>query len=188
MYYCITSSLDFDLAITSRGGWRLRGRAARKNIVPCSLHKCVQSLAEEGFRQAGMATHSYSRRFSHPVLIFYSNELNGDAVVTMPFVTVHGKRLHYADTKANAGADAHTIVFVHGLGSTQNYFFPMLPALARYRCLTLDTYGAGRSRFDGQEHSIESMGGDVLALLDGLKVGRAVVVGHPMGGMLPTHL
>ena len=106
----------------------------------------------------------------------------------MPFVTVHGKRLHYADTKADAGADAHTMVFVHGLGSTQNYFFPMLPALARYRCITLDTYGAGRSRFDGQEHSIESIGGDVLAVLDGLKVGRAVVVGYSMGSMLPTHL
>jgi pimeloyl-ACP methyl ester carboxylesterase len=113
----------------------------------------------------------------------------------MPFISVHGKKLHYADTKPDApsaaAAAAHTIVFVHGLGSTQNYFFPILPHLAacEYRCITFDNYGAGRSGFDRrEEHSIESIGRDVVGLLDALHVARAVVVGYSMGGMLPTSL
>jgi pimeloyl-ACP methyl ester carboxylesterase len=107
----------------------------------------------------------------------------------MPFISVHGKKLHYADTKpdapsAAAAAAAHTIVFVHGLGSTQNYL-----AACEYRCITFDNYGAGRSGFDRrEEHSIESIGRDVVGLLDALHVARAVVVGYSMGGMLPTSL
>jgi pimeloyl-ACP methyl ester carboxylesterase len=106
----------------------------------------------------------------------------------MPFITVNGKRLHYADTKPEAPDATYTIIFVHGLGSTQNYFFPILPNLTDYRCITFDNYGAGRSKFDSQSHSIETIGQDVLGILDHLKVSKAVVVGYSMGGMLPTYL
>jgi pimeloyl-ACP methyl ester carboxylesterase len=106
----------------------------------------------------------------------------------MPFIIVNGKRLHYADTKPEAPDATYTIIFVHGLGSTQNYFFPILPHLTDYRCITFDNYGAGRSKFDSQSHSIETIGQDVLGILDHLKVPKAVVVGYSMGGMLPTYL
>lgn len=108
----------------------------------------------------------------------------------MPFLTVHGKKLHYTDTApTTADAEPRTIVFVHGLGSTQNYFVPILPYLDAYRCITFDNYGAGRSAFDGQhDHSVASIAADVLGLLDALHVGGAVVVGYSMGGMLPTYL
>jgi pimeloyl-ACP methyl ester carboxylesterase len=106
----------------------------------------------------------------------------------MPFITVNGKRLNYADTKPEAPDAIYTIIFVHGLGSTQNYFFPILPHLTDYRCITFDNYGAGRSKYDGQPHSIETIGQDVLGILDHLKVSKAVVVGYSMGGMLPTYL
>jgi pimeloyl-ACP methyl ester carboxylesterase len=106
----------------------------------------------------------------------------------MPFITVNGKRLNYADTKPEAPDATYTIIFVHGLGSTQNYFFPILPHLTDYRCITFDNYGAGRSKYDGQPHSIETIGQDVLGILDHLKVPKAVVVGYSMGGMLPTYL
>jgi pimeloyl-ACP methyl ester carboxylesterase len=107
----------------------------------------------------------------------------------MPFITVNGKRLNYADTKPETpDATTYTIIFVHGLGSTQNYFFPILPHLVDYRCITFDNYGAGRSKYDGQPHSIETIGRDVLGILDHLKVSKAVVVGYSMGGMLPTYL
>jgi pimeloyl-ACP methyl ester carboxylesterase len=108
----------------------------------------------------------------------------------MPFITVNGKTLNYADTKPESRASP-AIILVHGLGSTQNYFFPILPYLATYRCITFDNYGAGRSKYDAHvfaEHSIESIGRDVMAILDGLNVDKAVVVGYSMGGMLPTYL
>jgi pimeloyl-ACP methyl ester carboxylesterase len=119
----------------------------------------------------------------------------------MPFITVNGKRLHYSDTKPSDSGDSSTtttttttttIIFVHGLGSTQNYFFPILPYLADYRCITFDNYGAGRSKYDPDvfaDHSVESIGLDVLAILDRLAiVQKVVVVGYSMGGMLPTYL
>ena len=108
----------------------------------------------------------------------------------MPFATVNGKKLNYADTQSaeSVGANQKTIVFVHGLGSTQNYYFPILPYLKDYRCIAMDTYGAGRSKFDGKEHSIETIAKDVIGLLDLLKVDKAVVAGYSMGGMIPTQL
>ena len=96
----------------------------------------------------------------------------------MPFLKVNNKSLHYTDTKP-AGPDTRaTIVFVHGLGSTQNYFGPILGHLTDggYRCVAFDNYGAGRSTMleggegQGEEHSIESMGRDVLGVMDGLEV------------------
>jgi pimeloyl-ACP methyl ester carboxylesterase len=108
----------------------------------------------------------------------------------MPFITVNGKTLNYADTKPES-PESPTIIFVHGLGSTQNYFFPILPYLAAYRCITFDNYGAGRSKYAAHvvaEHSIASIGQDVIEVLDGLKVSKAIVVGYSMGGMLPTYL
>jgi len=108
----------------------------------------------------------------------------------MPFMTVNGRKLNYADTHPSEekGSTKKTIIFVHGLGSSQNYYFPILPYLTDYRCITLDTYGAGRSKFDGQKHSIETIAKDVLGVLDTLKVDKAIIVGYSMGGMIPTQL
>jgi pimeloyl-ACP methyl ester carboxylesterase len=116
----------------------------------------------------------------------------------MPFFTINSKRLHYTDSKPDgdapitASSTGKTLVFIHGLGSTQNYFFPIIPTLtaAGYRCVTFDNYGAGRSKLDfqQQEHSLETIGQDVLALMDALEVPKAVLVGYSMGGMVPTRV
>ena len=80
---------------------------------------------------------------------------------------------------------------MHGLGSTQNYYGPILPFLSQFRCITFDNYGAGRSKYLSNLHpdtSIERIGQDVLGLMDFLNVQRAIVVGYSMGGMVPTSL
>ncbi|EXJ61746.1 hypothetical protein A1O7_02176 [Cladophialophora yegresii CBS 114405] len=109
----------------------------------------------------------------------------------MPFATVNDHSLHYTDIAplSSSQPSPRTLIFVHGLGSTQNYYFPIFPYLTSYRCIIFDNYGAGRSNFKaGTETSIESVGKDVLALLDHLKVDKAIVVGYSMGGMVPTQL
>ncbi|KEF56928.1 uncharacterized protein A1O9_07118 [Exophiala aquamarina CBS 119918] len=116
----------------------------------------------------------------------------------MPFAEINGHSLHYTDMAPSPSSSSSspdptaptTIVFVHGLGSTQNYYFPIItPYLSSFRCIVFDNYGAGRSKYDdGHETSIPLIGKDVLGLLDYLKVSRAVVVGYSMGGMLPTYL
>ncbi|KAF3386983.1 3-oxoadipate enol-lactonase 2 [Penicillium rolfsii] len=108
----------------------------------------------------------------------------------MPYVQVGSHRLHYSDTCA-AGAPTPsglTIIFVHGLGSSQNYYFPVLPHLKEHRCITLDTYGAARSLYTHQPVSIPIIADDVIGVLDALKVDKAVVVGHSMGGSVVIEL
>ncbi|KAK5069556.1 hypothetical protein LTR64_008237 [Lithohypha guttulata] len=108
----------------------------------------------------------------------------------MPFARIDGIEIHYTDTPpSSSNATSLTIVFVHGLGSTQNYYGPILPYLTRYRCVTFDNYGAGRSRYYSELHpdtSIEAIAGNVLGLMDHLAIDKAVVVGYSMGGMVPT--
>ncbi|OAP64400.1 hypothetical protein AYL99_00372 [Fonsecaea erecta] len=111
----------------------------------------------------------------------------------MPFATINGHSLHYTDiapaSSSSQSPSTHTLIFVHGLGSTQNYYFPVFPFLTSYRCIIFDNYGAGRSDFQaGTETSIPSMASDVLGLLSHLGVEKAVVLGYSMGGMVPTYL
>ncbi|EHY60450.1 hypothetical protein HRR83_000211 [Exophiala dermatitidis] len=113
----------------------------------------------------------------------------------MPFVTINNHTLHYTDISPSAESSATpesslTLVFSHGLGSTQNYFYPILPYLTHYRCIVFDNYGAGRSKLNegDAESSIPSIAKDVLGLLDHLNVRQAVVVGYSMGAIVPTYL
>ncbi|RAL07503.1 alpha/beta fold hydrolase [Aspergillus homomorphus CBS 101889] len=107
----------------------------------------------------------------------------------MPTVTVHNHEIHYADSHPDgAPTNGLTFIFIHGLGSSQNYYFPILPFLSNHRCITLDTYGSARSTYTGQSVSIESIAADVVGVLDALHVPQAVVVGHSMGGLVVTLL
>ncbi|KAH8692882.1 putative alpha/beta hydrolase [Talaromyces proteolyticus] len=108
----------------------------------------------------------------------------------MPYIDVNQKRLNYADSHpAGAPPGGLTCVFIHGLGSSQNYYFPILPHLtSTHRCITIDTYGCGRSRFTGLLQDIGSIADDVVKVMDGLKIQKAVIVGHSMGGTTALHL
>ncbi|KAJ5590496.1 Alpha/beta hydrolase fold-1 [Penicillium hetheringtonii] len=108
----------------------------------------------------------------------------------MPFVQANTHRLNYADSHPDgAPANGHTFIFIHGLGSSQNYYYPVIPNLTeKHRCITLDTYGAARSPYTGDRVSIPGIADDVISVLDALKVSKAIVVGHSMGGLVVTEL
>ena len=108
----------------------------------------------------------------------------------MPFVQANSHRLNYADSHPDgAPANGHTIIFIHGLGSSQNYYYPVIPHLTeKHRCITVDTYGAARSPFTNDPVSIPGIADDVIGVLDALKVSKAIVVGHSMGGLVVTEL
>ncbi|PLB45659.1 alpha/beta-hydrolase [Aspergillus steynii IBT 23096] len=107
----------------------------------------------------------------------------------MPILTVNDHQLHYADSHPDgAPENGHTFIFIHGLGSSQNYYFPVVPHLTNHRCVTLDTYGAARSPYTSQPVSISSIASDVIGVLDALHIPQAVVVGHSMGGLVVTLL
>lgn len=77
------------------------------------------------------------------------------------------------------------IILIHGLGSSQNYYLPVLPTLqSSHRCIALDTYGAARSQSNGEPLSLQGLSDDVIGLMDVLGIEKAVVAGHSMGGTM----
>lgn len=108
----------------------------------------------------------------------------------MPFVQANSHRLYYADSHPEgAPAAGLTFIFVHGLGSSQNYYYPVIPHLTRsHRCIEIDTYGAARSSYTHETITIPGIAEDVIGVLDALKVPKAVVVGHSMGGLVVMEL
>lgn len=109
----------------------------------------------------------------------------------MPVLTIGPKRLQYTDYPSASDATKGTIVCHHGLGSSQNFYTPIVPRLtqAGFRVITFDATGAGRSSYTQIEQSVSSLAGDVLGILDALSVSEKVIVaGHSMGGMVVTHL
>ncbi|OQD66967.1 hypothetical protein PENPOL_c004G10802 [Penicillium polonicum] len=109
----------------------------------------------------------------------------------MPFVQANDHRLHYADSHPAGPPNptSLTFIFIHGLGSSQNYYYPVIPHLTKHhRCITIDTYGAARSPYTNDTVTIPGIAEDVIGVLDSLHVSKAVVVGHSMGGLVVTEL
>jgi pimeloyl-ACP methyl ester carboxylesterase len=98
----------------------------------------------------------------------------------MPFVQAEGARLHYEE--AGAG---HPIVFVHEFGSDAREWEAQMRFFSRaYRCIAYNARGYPPSETPedltlyGWEHAV----GDIAAILRGLSVPRAHVIGLSMGG------
>jgi pimeloyl-ACP methyl ester carboxylesterase len=86
----------------------------------------------------------------------------------------------------DAGAGP-AVVFVHGLGGTTNFYQPQAAALAEHhRVVRFDLPGAGRSPHTGPV-SIASFADDLEAVLDGLDLATASIVGHSMGTLAVQH-
>lgn len=117
----------------------------------------------------------------------------------MPFVTINNHTLHYTDVAPSSSpsedpsrsthAQQQTLLMIHGLGSTQNYFMSLLPYLSTHRVVVFDNYGAGRSSYTRDTPtSIASIASDAIGLLDHLSISTAIIVGYSMGGMLPSQI
>jgi pimeloyl-ACP methyl ester carboxylesterase len=74
-------------------------------------------------------------------------------------------------------------VLLHGgLGNADHFGFQM-PALAdRFQVIVIDSRGQGRSTLSKAKLSYHAMAGDVLAVMDALKIGKAALVGWSDGG------
>jgi aminoacrylate hydrolase len=88
----------------------------------------------------------------------------------------------YVETHGPSGGEA--VILSAGLGGSGHYWRPNLAALAkRYRVILYDHRGTARSdRKLPPNHTVEQMAQDVVAVLDGLGVASAHLVGHALGG------
>ena len=94
------------------------------------------------------------------------------------------------DVHEGPRADAETVLLSAGLGGAAGYWTPQLAALmAFYRVITYDQAGTGRAKRElPEDHSIESMADEVLAILDATQTDACHLVGHALGGLVGLDL
>src|SRR4051812_46066116 len=75
------------------------------------------------------------------------------------------------------------VLLIQGVGVHGDGWLPQTDALAsKFRCVTFDNRGMGRSQPVGGGITVEQMAEDALAVLDAEKIESAHVVGHSLGG------
>jgi 3-oxoadipate enol-lactonase len=83
----------------------------------------------------------------------------------------------------DGSATSPPLVLSNSLGTTLEMWDPQLPALAeRFQVVRYDRRGHGRSPVPPGPYSIAELGGDVLALLDELRLERVSFCGLSIGG------
>jgi 3-oxoadipate enol-lactonase len=109
----------------------------------------------------------------------------------MPFVTPFAEfpdyRIHYALSGADAlggRPNAPVLVLSNSLGTNFSMWDAQLPGFEKhFSVLRYDARGHGQSTVAPGPYTFEQLGGDVVALLDALKIESADFCGLSMGGM-----
>ena len=99
----------------------------------------------------------------------------------MPYVSANQVRLHYLAS----GTGPQDVVLVHGFCQSSIFWKPTLGRLPEdYRGIAVDLKGFGDSDKPEGPYGIPVFADEVLALVDELGLGRIVLVGNSMGGVV----
>ena len=97
----------------------------------------------------------------------------------MPTANVNGVRLYH-----ESHGEGLPLVFAHGGGGDLLQWTYQVPHFSeRYRVITFDNRGHGRSETPESGYSIEVFSEDILGLLDALSLDKVVLIGLTMGAM-----
>jgi pimeloyl-ACP methyl ester carboxylesterase len=103
----------------------------------------------------------------------------------MTVVRIHGAELFVQDS----GGGGRPVVFLHGWLADGRMFEPQVQVLRdRFRCITVDFRGAGRSSRPTSGYQVEQHAADVRATLRHLGLARVHLVGFSLGGMVAMRL
>jgi pimeloyl-ACP methyl ester carboxylesterase len=101
--------------------------------------------------------------------------------MSMPGAQVNGRRIAYEDS----GGDGPAVIFSHGLLMDGEMFAPQVEALRdRYRCVTWDARGHGKTGPVAEPFTYWDSAEDMLALADHLGIESAFLVGMSQGGFV----
>jgi pimeloyl-ACP methyl ester carboxylesterase len=79
-------------------------------------------------------------------------------------------------------------VFIHGWTCNRKHWRNQISEFSnRYRTIAIDLAGHGESGLGRSEYSMPAFACDVASVLEQEHVGRAMLVGHSMGGMVILH-
>lgn len=96
----------------------------------------------------------------------------------MPEITANGVRTRYSE--AGSGP---SVVLVHGLGGTSSIWDPISSSLAaEFQVVAYDLRGSGGSERPAGPWSLDDFVADLDAVVEGLGLAPAAIVGHSMAG------
>jgi len=103
----------------------------------------------------------------------------------MPEIAVNGARLYYEES----GSGPQVIVFAHGLLWSGRMFDAQAAALRhRYRVITFDFRGQGRSEVTAGGYDMDTLSEDAAALIEALDAAPCHFAGLSMGGFIAQRL
>jgi len=109
-----------------------------------------------------------------------------DAPAPSELETAGGQRIRYLGI---GGDEGPPLVFIHGFGGDLNTWMFVQPTLAqRHRTVALDLPGHGGSDKTLPAGDVASLAAAVSGALEALRIDRAHLVGHSMGGAIALHL
>lgn len=88
----------------------------------------------------------------------------------------------------DSGTGDETVLCIHGLGGSSNFWSPILSALDGRRIIRPDLAGSGRSAPHDSPLTIAYHVDSLISVLDFLKVDRVHLVAHSMGTIIAQHL
>ncbi len=98
----------------------------------------------------------------------------------MPYAENRGVKIYY-----DCYGSGTPIVFLHPWTTNGNiWYYQAFSFAVTNRCIPIDHRGMGRSDKPASGYSIPEHAGDVAAVLDALKIDKAVLVGNSIGGMI----
>ncbi len=99
-------------------------------------------------------------------------------------------RISFMDVAAQGAANGKTVLLLHGNNFGGFYFKAIIDALTKegFRVVVPDQIGYGRSSKPIVPYNLHSQARNTSLILQHLKIERAMVVGHSMGGMLAARL
>ena len=103
-------------------------------------------------------------------------------------ITLYGQdvRIAFMDVPPLGTPNGHAVVLFHGNNFAAFYFGPAIDALRKegFRVIAPDQIGYGRSSKPIIPYNFHDMARNTRLILQSLKLDKAMIVGHSMGGML----
>ncbi|WP_054956874.1 alpha/beta fold hydrolase [Paenibacillus dakarensis] len=97
----------------------------------------------------------------------------------MEKVQCNGHTICYVDQ-----GQGEPVILLHGYCGSSSYWEQVLHHLNGYRVIVPDLRGHGRSDAPMGPYTIEQMADDVMMLMDELKIEKATMLGHSLGGYI----
>jgi pimeloyl-ACP methyl ester carboxylesterase len=103
----------------------------------------------------------------------------------MATITHNGVKLAFEDR----GAGKPAFIFVHGTACNRSFFAPQAEHFAsQHRVVSVDLRGHGESDKPHGAYPIAAYADDLAYIIEQLGLGKAVAVGHSMGGVIVLQL